>query len=95
MFGPFDHVGYLVRDFDAALEQAQVLFALPIARTAELPQYGITAAFLGEGSGTLEIFTIDDREVLDGALGPRGPEGDLDRKRGARDRGDELERHML
>jgi len=57
MFGPFDHVGYLVRDFDAALEQAQVLFGLPVARTAELPQYGITAAFLGEGAAlmTLEL----------------------------------------
>ena len=64
MFGPFDHVGYLVRDFDAALEHAQAVFALPVARTAELPQYGITAAFLGEGSGTLEIFTIADPEVL-------------------------------
>jgi catechol 2,3-dioxygenase-like lactoylglutathione lyase family enzyme len=68
MFGPFDHVGYLVRDFEAALEQAQVLFGLPVARTAELPQFGITAAFLGEGSGTLEIFTIADRELLDPRL---------------------------
>ena len=72
MFGPFDHVGYLVRDFDAALEQAQVLFALPVARTAELPQFGITAAFLGEGSGTLEIFTIADRELLDPRLDGAG-----------------------
>src|ERR1039458_9485778 len=68
MFGDLAAVGYLVRDFEAALEQAQVLFALPVARTAELPQFGITAAFLGEGSGTLEIFTIADRELLDPRL---------------------------
>ena len=68
MFGPFDHVGYLVRDFDAALEQAQALFALPLARRADLPQFAIRAAFLGEGSGTLEIFTFDDPEVLDPRL---------------------------
>ena len=68
MFGPFDHVGYLVRDFDAALEQAQAVFGLPVARTAELTQWGITAAFLGEGSGTLEIFTIADPGVLDPRL---------------------------
>jgi catechol 2,3-dioxygenase-like lactoylglutathione lyase family enzyme len=69
MFGPFDHVGFLVRDLDAALEQARVLFALPVARTVELPQFGITAAFLGEGSGTLEIFTIDEGELIDARLG--------------------------
>jgi catechol 2,3-dioxygenase-like lactoylglutathione lyase family enzyme len=68
MFGPFDHVGYLVRDFDAALEQAQVLFALPLARRADLPQFRIRAAFLGEGTGTLEIFTFDDPELLDPRL---------------------------
>jgi catechol 2,3-dioxygenase-like lactoylglutathione lyase family enzyme len=69
MFGPFDHIGYLVRDFDAALEQARVLFGLPVARTAELPDFGITAAFLGEGSGTLEIFTIAEPELIDARLG--------------------------
>ena len=33
-----------------------------------LPQYGIDAAFLGEGSGTLEIFTFADPDVLDPRL---------------------------
>ena len=69
MFGPFDHIGYLVRDFDDALEQARALFGLPVARTAELPDFGITAAFLGEGSGTLEIFTIAEPELIDARLG--------------------------
>ncbi len=34
-------------------------------------------------------------DLLDGALGTRRPEGDLDREGGADDRRDELERHML
>jgi catechol 2,3-dioxygenase-like lactoylglutathione lyase family enzyme len=69
MFGAFDHIGYIVRDFDAALAQSRAVYGLPVARTLELPQYGITAAFLGEGSGTLEIFTIADPELLDPRLG--------------------------
>lgn len=69
MFGPFDHVGFLVRDFEAALADAQAIYGLPLARTVELPQYGITAAFLGEGTGTLEVFTIADPELLDPRLG--------------------------
>ena len=69
MFGPFDHVGFLVRDFEAALADAQRVYGLPVARTLELPQYGVTAAFLGEGTGTLEVFTLADRELLDRRLG--------------------------
>jgi catechol 2,3-dioxygenase-like lactoylglutathione lyase family enzyme len=69
MFGPFDHVGFLVRDFDAALADAHAVYGLPVARMVELPQYGITAAFLGEGTGTLEVFTIADPELLDPRLG--------------------------
>jgi catechol 2,3-dioxygenase-like lactoylglutathione lyase family enzyme len=71
LLGEFDHVGYLVRDLDAAVAAAQRAFALPLVRTLELPQYGIVAAFLGEGPGALEIFTIDDADLreprLDGA----------------------------
>ena len=76
MFGPFDHAGFLVRDLEAALEEARALFELPVARTAELAEYGITATFLGEGTGTLEIFTLADRALLDPRLG--GEERRLD-----------------
>jgi catechol 2,3-dioxygenase-like lactoylglutathione lyase family enzyme len=69
MFGEFDHVGYLVRDLDAALAQAQEAFALPLARTLDLPQFAITGAFFGEGSGTLEIFTIANEQLLGPRLG--------------------------
>jgi catechol 2,3-dioxygenase-like lactoylglutathione lyase family enzyme len=69
MFGPMDHVGFLVRDLDDAVAEAQASFGLPIARHSELAQYSIKATFLGEGTGTLEIFTFTDPEILDGRLG--------------------------
>jgi len=68
MFGPLDHIGFLVRDIDAAVAQAQAAFGLPIARHADLEKYAIRATFLGEGTGTLEIFTFTDPEVLDPRL---------------------------
>ena len=68
MFGPLDHIGFLVRDLDAAVAEAQASFGLPIARHANLEQYSIRATFLGEGTGTLEIFTFTDPEVLDPRL---------------------------
>jgi catechol 2,3-dioxygenase-like lactoylglutathione lyase family enzyme len=67
MFGEFDHVGYLVRDLEAAIAESQEVLGLPLARTIELPQFAITGAFFGEGSGPLEIFTIANEELL----GPR------------------------
>jgi catechol 2,3-dioxygenase-like lactoylglutathione lyase family enzyme len=69
MFGPMDHVGFLVRDLDAAVEEAIATFGLAIARHSELPQYSIKATFLGEGTGTLEIFTFTDPEILEPRLG--------------------------
>jgi len=69
LFGEFDHVGYLVRDLDAAVAEAQRAFGLPLVRTLDLPQYSIAAAFLGEGRGTLEIFTIDDADLREPRLG--------------------------
>lgn len=68
MFGPLDHIGFLVRDLDAAVAQAQASFGLPIARQSALEQFSLIATFLGEGSGTLEIFTFTDPEVLDPRL---------------------------
>jgi catechol 2,3-dioxygenase-like lactoylglutathione lyase family enzyme len=69
MFGAFEHIGYIVRDLDAAVAQSRAVYGLPVARTLELPQFAITAVFLGEGTGPLEIFTIADAELLDARLG--------------------------
>ena len=69
MFGAFEHIGYIVRDLDAAVAQSQEVYGLPVARTLELPQFAVTAVFLGEGTGALEIFTFADPELLDARLG--------------------------
>jgi len=69
LFGAFDHAGFLVRDLDAAVARAQRAFGLPLARTLELEQYGISAVFLGEDRGTLEIFTLADAQLRETRLG--------------------------
>jgi methylmalonyl-CoA/ethylmalonyl-CoA epimerase len=68
MFGTFDHVGYLVRDVDEAVAEAQRVFGLPVARVADLDRFSIRATFLGEGSGTLELFTFTDPQLLEPRL---------------------------
>ena len=68
MFGEFDHVGWIVGDLDAATAWAQETLGLEYIRSAALPQYAIEANFLGTGSGTLEIFTFTDAEILEGRL---------------------------
>jgi catechol 2,3-dioxygenase-like lactoylglutathione lyase family enzyme len=65
------HVGYLAADLDAAVERAERVFALPCARTLELPQFDLRAVFLGSGSGSVEIFTFTDPELLGARLAGR------------------------
>ena len=69
--GDLAHVGYLAADLDGAVQQAQAVLALPVARTLELPQFSVRAVFLGAGSGSVEIFTFTDRELLAARLGGR------------------------
>jgi len=65
------HVGYLARDLDRAVERAQEVFQLPVARTLELPQFDLSAVFLGPGTGTVELFTFREAELLERRLGDR------------------------
>jgi methylmalonyl-CoA/ethylmalonyl-CoA epimerase len=69
MFGDLDHIGLLVRDLDAAVARTQQAFGLPIARTSHNAETGFSAVFLGEGRGSLEIFTIKDPTLLAERLG--------------------------
>ena len=71
MFGELDHIGLFVRDLDAAVAEAREVFGLPVARETTLTQYGIEAVFLGEGSGTLELFTSVDAAALEERLDGR------------------------
>ncbi|HST56427.1 MAG TPA: VOC family protein [Solirubrobacteraceae bacterium] len=69
MLGPIDHVGYLARDLEATVAEFSALFGLPLARRLELPEFSLLAAFLGEGQGSIEVFTFTDPELLDARLG--------------------------
>ncbi len=69
VLGPLDHVGYLVLDLDAALAEWKQRFALEIVRPVELPQYSILGHYLGQGSGSVELFTITDERLLEERLG--------------------------
>jgi hypothetical protein len=44
-------------------------FDLQIVRPVILPQYSILGHYLGEGSGTIELFTITDEALLAERLG--------------------------
>jgi len=64
VLGAVDHVGYLTDDLDAAIAELTGLFRMPVARPVELPQYSLTGVFLGEGSGSVEIFTFTEAGLL-------------------------------
>jgi catechol 2,3-dioxygenase-like lactoylglutathione lyase family enzyme len=72
MLGKLDHVGYLVRDLDSTVEEFVTRFGLPVARYLELPQFSILAKFLGPDSGSIELFTFTDPELLDQRLAGAG-----------------------
>jgi len=69
MLGAVDHVGYLVRDLDAAVAEFSERFGLEVVRPVVLPQYSILGQYLGEGTGSVELFTITDEALLDERLG--------------------------
>jgi catechol 2,3-dioxygenase-like lactoylglutathione lyase family enzyme len=69
MLGAVDHVGYLVRDLDAAVAEFSERFGLEVVRPVVLPQYSILGQYLGEGTGSVELFTITDEELLEERLG--------------------------
>ncbi len=68
MLGAVDHVGYLVRDLDAAVAEFSERFGLEVVRPVVLPQFSILGQYLGEGTGSVELFTITDEELLDERL---------------------------
>jgi catechol 2,3-dioxygenase-like lactoylglutathione lyase family enzyme len=69
MLGAADHVGYLVRDLDAAVAEFSERFGLEVVRPVVLPQFSILGQYLGQGSGSVELFTITDAALLAERLG--------------------------
>jgi len=71
MLGALDHVGYLVRDLEAAVREFSERFELKVVRPVVLPQYSILGHYLGEGSGSVELFTLTDERLLAQRLGEK------------------------
>ncbi len=69
MLGRLDHVGYLAADLEGAVQDFQEIFALPVARHIERPQFALRGVYLGEGEGNIELFTFTEDELLAGRLG--------------------------
>jgi catechol 2,3-dioxygenase-like lactoylglutathione lyase family enzyme len=69
VLGAVDHVGYLVRDLDAAVKEFRERFSLEVVRPVELPQFSISGLYLGQGNGSIEVFTITDEQLLSKRLG--------------------------
>ena len=60
-----DHVGYLVRDLDAAVDRMTRGFATEVTREVDRPQWTLFGYYVGQ----LEIFTFTDPQLLDERLG--------------------------
>jgi catechol 2,3-dioxygenase-like lactoylglutathione lyase family enzyme len=68
-----DHVGYLVRDLDAAVERRTRQFGIEVTREVDRPQWTLFGYYIGQ----LEIFTFTDPAVLARRL-PEGVDEALD-----------------
>lgn len=69
MLGPVDHVGYLARDLEVAVRELVALLGVPVVRHFARPQFSLVGAYLGPGTGTIEVFTFTDPELLTARLG--------------------------
>lgn len=69
MLGPVDHAGYLFRDLSAGVALMQATFDLAVVRAFELPQFSLEGTFLGEGTGSVEVFAFTDPALAASRLG--------------------------
>jgi catechol 2,3-dioxygenase-like lactoylglutathione lyase family enzyme len=76
MLGAVDHVGYLVRDLDLAVEEFAARFGTPIVRPFERPQFALRGVYLGAAGGDIELFSFTEPELLERRL--NGPSPALD-----------------
>jgi len=63
-----DHVGILVRDLDSALAHWSNRFGVEIARSVEVADMSLRAAFLNFPGVEVELYTLNDLEALEIAL---------------------------
>jgi catechol 2,3-dioxygenase-like lactoylglutathione lyase family enzyme len=69
MLGPVDHVGYLARDLDGAVERFAARFSLTVRRRFERPRFALRGVYLGAGAGDVELFSFTEPELLEQRLG--------------------------
>ena len=69
MLGPVDHAGYLFADLAAGIELMQHTFDLPLVREFALAQFDLHGAFLGDGTGSVEVFAFTDPALAATRLG--------------------------
>jgi len=60
-----DHVGYLVRDLDAAVERVTRELATEVTHPVDRPQWSLFGYYVGQ----VEVFTFTDPQLLDERLG--------------------------
>lgn len=72
MLGRIDHVGYLVRDLDAAVEDVSERLGLEVVRRFERPQFELLGVYLGAEGGNVELFSFADGKLTERRLGGRG-----------------------
>jgi catechol 2,3-dioxygenase-like lactoylglutathione lyase family enzyme len=69
VLGPVDHVGYLTRDLDTGVAAAQELLSVDVVLRFERPQFDLLGAYLGTGTGHIEVFTFGDPALLEKRMG--------------------------
>ena len=69
MLGPVDHVGYLVAEFEPGIAWMQDACGLEVVQRFERPQYSLVGAYMGEGTGQVEVFSFTDPQLLEQRLG--------------------------
>jgi catechol 2,3-dioxygenase-like lactoylglutathione lyase family enzyme len=63
MLGTIDHVGYLTSDLEGSIADFQRRLGVEVVRRFERPQFSLLGAYLGSGSGELELFAFSDPEL--------------------------------
>lgn len=64
MLGAVDHVGYLTADLDRAVAEFVELLAVSVVWRFERPEYSLYGAYLGHGSGNIEVFSFSDPQLV-------------------------------
>ncbi|HEY4897186.1 MAG TPA: VOC family protein [Solirubrobacteraceae bacterium] len=68
MLGAVDHVGYLALELDETIAEFTRVFGVQVVRRFERPAIDVIGAYLGEGEGSVEVFTFGERDLTERRL---------------------------